>query len=73
MVEAAIADVVGPAVAAHDPDASPDQVVDDGEQIARGGIVLGELAQPGLELGNADALDADLRFLDLRRAQVAPP
>ena len=35
MVEAAIADVVGPAVAADNPNAAPDEMIDDREQIAR--------------------------------------
>ncbi len=65
MVETAIADVVGPAVAAHDPDAATDQVIDDRQQVE--GKRLLDAQQPGLQLRDPDALRADIGFHDLRR------
>ena len=50
VVEPAGADVVGPAVAADDPDAAPDQVVDDAEQVAARRSV--EAGEPALQLGH---------------------
>ena len=67
VVEAAVADVIGPAVAADDPDAAPDEVVDHRQKIA-GGLAV-QLEEARLQLGDADALGPDLRFLDLRRLE----
>ena len=64
VVEAAVADVVGPAVAADDPDAAPDQMIDHRQEIARRFAVL--LEEPGLQFGDADSLGADFRLLNLR-------
>ena len=72
MVQPAVADVVGPAVAAHDPDAAPDQMIDHGQQIARGLIARRRAQQSGLELGDADALGADLGFLDSAARSGSP-
>ena len=68
VVEPAIADVIGPAVATDDPDRAADQMVDDREQVLRR-LVRRQLQQRGLQLGDTDALRADIRFLDLRRSE----
>ena len=67
MVEPAGADVVGPAVAADDPDAAPDQVVDDAEQVGDGGSV--QRVEPLFQLGDPLALGPQLRFPQLRRSE----
>ncbi len=46
VVEPAIADVVGPAVAADDPDAAPDQVIDHRQQVLRARVARRSLEQP---------------------------
>ncbi len=66
VIEPAVADVVGPAVAADDPDAAADQMIDDRQQIQRE-PARAMRQQPRLQLRDADALRADFGFLDLRR------
>ena len=68
MVEAAIADVIGPAVAADDPDAAADQVIDDRKQVLRHRIAA-EAVQPFDQRRHAGVLGADFRLLQLRRGQ----
>ena len=67
MVEPAGADVVGPAVAADDPYAAPDQVAGDAAQ-----VVSGRPVQPGdppLQLGDPVALRRQLGLAQLRRIE----
>ena len=68
VVEPAIADVVGPAVAADDPDAAPDQVVDHRQQIACG-LARRCAASLSFSARDAGALRADLGLADLRRRE----
>jgi hypothetical protein len=42
MVEASVADIVCPAVAAYDPDAPTDQVIDNGKKVAGSIVAIGE-------------------------------
>ena len=67
MVEPAGADVVGPAVAADDPHAAPDQVIHDAEQVGHGRAV--EPVEPPHQLGHPLALRAQLRLAQLRRVE----
>ena len=67
VVKAAGADVVGPAVAADDPDTAPDQVVEDAAQLGRRSPV--QAVEPPVELGEALALRAQLGLAQLRRLQ----
>ena len=73
MVEAAEADVVGPAVAADDPDALADEVAGQRQQVlrvgARGAVHRG---QPFAEPGDAVALEADLDLRLLAAVQQLP-
>ncbi len=67
MIEPAEPDVVGPAVAADDPDALADERVGDGEQVP----CLAVLArlESSLQLGDALALVGEMRLLVLRRVE----
>ncbi len=65
VVEPAVADVIGPAVAADEPDRAAHEVVDDREQVFGLRVVL-QGKQAGLQEGDAFALRADLGFVDLR-------
>ena len=68
MVEPAEADVIGPAIAADDPDRTAYQVIDNRKQLPGVRIVLqGE--QFGLEGRDPLALRADLGLADLRRRE----
>ena len=67
MVQPAGPDVVGPAVAADDPHAAPDQVVHHAEQVGHGGAV--QPGQPPLELGHPSALGAQLGLAQLAGRQ----
>ena len=69
VVEAAVVDVVGPAVAADDPDRSPDEEVGEREQVGRIGIR--RTGQRRLQRRDALALHAEVRLGDLRRLQEA--
>ena len=64
MVETAVANVIGPAVAADDPHALPDQVVGEVIEFAGGGV-RGEVGQLGAQFDHVGALgcDAGLRGL----------
>ncbi len=64
MVHAGGADVIGPAVATHDPNAAPHQLVGHRQQVF--GLLGVQLEQRGFQLGDADALRPDLRLGDLR-------
>ncbi len=61
VVEPAVADVIGPAVAADDPDGFPDEEIGDGEEIQ--GFGLAVAGQFPLELGDAFALGGDAAFV----------
>ena len=68
MVQAAVADVEGPAVSADAPDALLGQIVGGGKELAVAGIrpVLGDMRlHPGLEFGHPCALAGDLRLVFL--------
>ena len=67
VVEPARADVVRPAVAADDPDAAPDQVVDHAEQVDDSRLV--PAVEPPPQLDQPLALRAQLRLAQLRRTQ----
>ena len=67
VVEPTGADVVGPAVAADDPHAAPDQVIHDAAQV-RGGRAV-KTAEPPLQLGHPVVLRAQLRLAQLWRAE----
>ena len=63
VIEAAVADIVSPSVTADDPDAAPDQMIDDRQQIERERFL--DPQQPGLQLRDPDPLRADVGLLDL--------
>ena len=67
MVEPAIANVIGPAVAADDPDAAPHEMIDHRDEIACGFAF--DFEQSRLQFAHADSLGAQLEFLNLRRVQ----
>ena len=64
MIEAAVTNVIGPAVTADDPDATAYQMVDNRQQVAR--FLTVELEQFDFQFGNANPLRANLRLFDLR-------
>ena len=66
VIESAVADVIGPSIAAHQPDAAADKMVDDREQITRPLII--EPKELRFQFGNAGPLRANLRLADLRCA-----
>ncbi len=66
MVQAAVADVVGPAVSAHDPDAFADQIVRDGQEVQ--GLRVRAPGELGLEGLHALSLGGDALFVLLRGA-----
>src|SRR5215472_17041101 len=66
MVKPAGSDVVGPAIAPDDPDATPDQVIGDAEQVLARPI---QAVQATLEPGDALVLRAQFRLAPLRRAE----
>ena len=70
MVQAAKADVIGPAVAAKAPHALADQVIGRGRQAAGVGRV--DLGQPLQQFYHAAALQRDLRVVILRGVDQAP-
>ena len=67
VVEAAVVDVVGPAVAADDPDRSTDEEVGEREQVGRIGV--GRSGERRLQRRHALALHAEVRLGHLRRLQ----
>ena len=68
VVEPAGADVVGPAVAADDPDAAPDEVVDDAPQVGDGGARRARRAAAGSSATRSRCA-SQLRLAQLRRRQ----
>ena len=63
MVQAAEADVVGPAIAAEGPDRALDQVLGEGGELGRPGLLA--LGQLGLERGDGSSLRLDLLVVRL--------
>ena len=66
MIEPRRADVIGPAIAADDPDRAAHQLIDKREQLAS--LAGFHLLQPFPHLRHPGALGADLRFQPLRGA-----
>lgn len=66
MVETPIADVVGPSIAADDPDAPAHEMIDDRQQGLGGGIAAQRLQKLD-EVGNAQPLRPDFGLMNLRR------
>ena len=71
VVQAAVADVVGPAVAADDPDALLHQGVGQAEQVAASRVVLSAPASLPCSVGHPLALGGDAGFVGLVGVQEA--
>ena len=71
VVEPAASDVVRPAVAPDDPDAAPDEVVDDAPQVV--GRRPGDAVEPALQLVDPAALRAELGLGHLRQPRGSRP
>ena len=69
VVEAAGADVVGPAVAADDPHAAPEQVIHHAAQVGGRPVSLLQAVEPPFQLGDPVVLRAQLRLAQLRRGR----
>ncbi len=67
MIEPAVSDVVGPAIAAHDPNRAPNEKV--GKRKKIGGFVAAHRRKLLLQGRDPLALDPEVRFRDLRCAE----
>ena len=66
MIQPAVADVIGPAIAANNPDRTAHQMIDNRQQMSRRRIVL-HRQKPGLQRGDPLSLGANFGLSDLRR------
>ena len=65
MVQPAVADVIGPAVTADNPDTAVHEIIEHRQQIASRVDI--DFLEDGLQFRDTPALIADLRLADLRR------